>query len=182
MTDLSMMLLVYSAILIIFGRINPIEFYKTLIPTLIMSVPTMSSNVMIPHTMQTCKKLGVSEKVYSFSIPLGATVNMDASCIYMTLSVLFAMKCFDVPIDMETLLPVLFMLFVMSIGSPGVSGGSLAMMAILLPMLDIPATFVTFLTVAYSATAYILTPCNIAGDVVVTTVMAKRAGLYSKED
>ena len=177
--DALMMFVVYSILLVVFGRINPIHFYKTLAPTLLMGIAAMSSAAIIPNTMGACKKLGVSPKVYSFSIPLGSTVNMDASCIFMTLSVLFTMKSFGIAITPTAVLPALFMLLVMSIGSPGVVGGSLASLSIILPMVGIPATAVSVLSVVYSVIIYIQLPCNVSGDAAVTAVVARREGLYN---
>lgn len=173
-TDVVTVLGVYSVAMLVIGRINPLKFIKKLFPTLTMALSVLSSNGMIPNMMKACKEFNIPQKVYSFSIPLGSTVNMDASCIFQTICVLFMAKSFGIEFSAFSVVTTLISIVLLSLGSPGVTGGSLASLAILLPMVGVPADAVNLLIVPYSLISYIQCPCNLIGDAAVTAIMAKK--------
>lgn len=94
------MITVYCILLGVIGRLNPIPFLKKYSPTMLQVFGMASSNAAIIVNMDACEnKLGISKKIYSLSIPLGATVNMDGTCIYL---VIFGMALARVSVLIST--------------------------------------------------------------------------------
>ncbi len=91
-------------------------------PAMLSAFTFASSNAALPASMETCdKRLGVAKKVYSFSLPLGATINMDGSCITQMISALFMAKIFGIPITGSVVFSLALAIFALSVGAPGVS-------------------------------------------------------------
>ena len=137
-----------------------------------------SSNAALPSSMQICdEKLGISKKLYAFSLPLRATINMDGGCIAQMISVLFMAKIFGIPINTAVILPMLFSIFVLSVGSPGVPGGTLVCISILLPQIGIPSEAISIIMGLYPIAGMMLTCVNVTGDGVVTAIVAKKENM-----
>ncbi|MBR3642730.1 MAG: cation:dicarboxylase symporter family transporter, partial [Parasporobacterium sp.] len=77
------MMLVYCILMLIVGKMNPLPFLKKYPASMLQVFSMASSNASIPINLEACEKLGIARKIYSLSIPLGATVNMDGACVYM---------------------------------------------------------------------------------------------------
>ena len=91
------MMTVYCLLILVVGRLNPLTFLRKYAPGMLTSFSLGSSNAAMPYNMQLCRNaLGISPKVYSFSIPLGATVNMDGSCVYLVVGALFLAQLYGV--------------------------------------------------------------------------------------
>ena len=169
------MILVYLVLLVLFARINPFTFVRKFIPVMVSAFSTSSSNVVMPMSMEYCeKKLGVSPKIASFSIPLGATVNMDGSCITLIITALFAARIFELPITQPVLLSIVITIMALSIGAPGIPGGNLICISVLLPTIGIPAETVSLVMGIYSLVGMSQVMTNVTGDAVVTTIVAKQ--------
>ena len=98
-----------------------------------------SSNAAIIVNMDACEnKLGISKKIYSLSIPLGATVNMDGTCIYLVIFGMALARVFGVDINGGMMLSMFFSVFVLSVGAPGVPGAGLVCLSVLLTQLNVP--------------------------------------------
>lgn len=141
-----------------------------------------SSSATIPVSIEICKdRLGIAKKVYSFSIPLGATINMDGSCITQMISALFMAKIFGVPMTMSLVFSMALTIFVLSVGAPGVPGGALVCIALLLPQYGIPVEGISLIMGLYSLVGMMQTCVNVTGDATVTTIVAKSEGLMDME-
>ena len=172
----------YALILLTVGGLDPIKFFKKFNPAMITAFTFASSNPVIPTSMEICdKKLGISKSLYSFSIPLGATVNMDGGCITQIITVMFMAKVFGVPVTLATVLPLYFSILILSVGSPGVPGGTLVCISMLLPQLGIPSEAISIIMGLYSIVGMMLACINVTGDGVVTTIIAKKENLIDLE-
>lgn len=168
------MILVYLVLLLVFARLNPLKFLKGFFPVMAAAFSASSSNVVMPLSMKQCgEKLGISSKIYSFSIPLGATVNMDGSCITLIITALFAAKIFELPVTPSMLVSIVITIMALSMGSPGIPGGNLVCISILLPTIGIPAETISIIMGMYSLIGMSQTMTNVTGDAVVTTIVAK---------
>lgn len=168
------MILVYLMLLFVFTRLNPLRFLKGFAPVMAAGFSSSSSNVVMPLSMKQCgERLGISSKIYSFSIPLGATVNMDGSCITLIITALFAAKVFDLPVTTSMLVSMVITIIALSMGSPGVPGANLVCMSILLPTIGIPAEAISIIMGFYSLIGMSQVMTNVTGDAVVTTIVAK---------
>lgn len=165
---------VYALLLLIFARLNPVKFIVKYFPAIATAFSTMSSNATLPVSMDCCdKKLGISPSIYSFSIPLGATVNMDGNCITLIITGMFAARIYGIEITSSLLLTMAFITIALSMGSPGVPGGNLVCIAVLLPGIGIPAEAASLIIGLYSLVSMTQTAVNVAGDAVVSTIVAR---------
>ena len=177
-----LMICVYGLLLLIVGRLNPVTFFRKFSPAMLSAFTMASSSATIPVSIEICKdRLGIAKKVYSFSIPLGATINMDGSCITQMISALFMAKIFGVPMTMSLVFSMALTIFVLSVGAPGVPGGALVSIALLLPQYGIPVEGISLIMGLYSLVGMMQTCVNVTGDATVTTIVAKSEGLMDME-
>lgn len=177
-----LMIAVYGLLILIFGRMNPLPFYRKYYPAMLTAYTFSSSNAALPTSMEYCEKaLGISKKVYTISLPLGATINMDGSCVVLCISALFMTKVFGIPVTPGLLTTLALSVFVLSIGAPGVPGAALICMSILFPQISIPAEAVSLLMGLYALVGMIMTCTNVTGDAAVTLVTAKHEKLLDMD-
>ena len=181
------LLVVYMLLLFAFTRLNPFQFLKKMLPVMLFAFSTSSSNATIPLNMETLtKKIGVDGKVASFTIPLGATINMDGTAIMQGAAVVFIAQAFGIDLPLAALAGVVITATSASIGTAGVPGVGTIMLAMVLG-----ATFPENPEVAATGVAMIMgidrildmgrTAINVTGDAVVTTIMGKLTGMLDVE-
>lgn len=176
------MLLVYALLIRLVGRENPLTFYRKFYPVMLTGYTLGSSNGTLPTSMDICgRELGISRRIYSFSLPLGATVNMDGSCVAMSISALFFAKIFGVPVDLSTLLTLFLSIFVLSVGAPGVPGAALICISLLLPQIGVPAEAISIVMGLYALVGMITACVNVTGDAAMTLIVAKSEKLLDKD-
>ncbi|MBQ9438281.1 MAG: dicarboxylate/amino acid:cation symporter [Lachnospiraceae bacterium] len=168
-----LMICVYLLLILIFTRLNPLKFLAKYHPAMVSAFTLSSSNAALPSSIKQCKKLGISEKVYSFSLPLGATINMDGSCVTLMLSALFFAGIYQLPITSPMLLQLFISIVVLSLGSPGVPGGNLVCLTMLIPHIGVPAEAVSLVMGLYPIISMMQTMANVTGDAAVTLIAAK---------
>lgn len=169
------MLLIYGVIIWLVGRENPITFYRKFSPVMLTGYTLGSSNATLPTSMEICgSKLGISKQIYSFSLPLGATINMDGTCITLMISALFMAKIFGVQVTLPMMLALFVSIFVLSVGAPGVPGSALICISILLPQIGIPAEAISIIMGLYTLVGMMLACVNVTGDAVITLITAKK--------
>ena len=134
-----------------------------------------SSNSALPTSLDLCENsLGVSKRICAFSMPLGATINMDGSCITQIISALFMAKIFQIPVNSSTLA---LAVFVLSIGAPGVPEGALVCISLLVPLIGVPAEAISIIMGLYSIVGMMHTCVNVTGDAAVTLITARSEDL-----
>lgn len=175
-----MILVVYAMLLWSKTKSNPKNFYKGFSEAEIMAFSTCSSSATMPVSMKCLDKMGVSPKIYSFSIPLGATINMDGSSICYMIMTLFMMRVFSIPLTGSTLFSICLSVLLLSVATPGAPGAGIACQAMLLAQVGIPAEAVSFLLAVYTLLDFVRTTSNVVGDAVVTTVVAKSEGMLDE--
>ncbi len=115
------------------------------------------------------------------SLPLGATINMDGSCITLMITSLFFAKIYGLPVTGNMLLSLFIAIIVLSMGSPGVPGGNLVCLTLLVPQIGVPAEAVSLVMGLYPIVGMMQTMTNVTGDAVVTTVTANMDGMLDKK-
>lgn len=170
---LAVMLGVYCLLVLLIGRLNPLVLMKKHAPTMLTNFSLASSNASMPFNIDSCRKLGVPSKICAFSIPLGATVNMDGSCIYMAVAGLFLAKVFGVELDSSSFVSMIFSIIVLSIGAPGIPGSGLICLSVLLVQLGVPAEALSLIMGIDSLMGMFRTAVNSTGDVAVSLIVAK---------
>ena len=176
-----LMIGVYLLLLLVLAGLAPHRFLKNYYPAMISAFTFASSNAALPTSIKQCDKMGVSPRIYSLSLPLGATINMDGSCISLLISALFCARVFQVPITSSVLLSLFILIMVLSVGSPGVPGGNLVCIALLIPQIGVPAEAVSLIMGLYPLVGMMQTCTNVTGDAVVSMIVAKREGLLDMQ-
>ncbi len=176
-----MMMCVYMLLLLFLARLNPFRFVAKYHPAMLSAFTFASSNAALPSSIEKVDELGVSSTVYSFSLPLGATVNMDGSCVALIISALFYAKTYSVPVTSSVFTALFIAIIALSLGSPGVPGGNLVCIAILIPTIGVPPEAVSLIMGLYPLVGMITACTNVTGDAVVTTIAAKAEKLFDIE-
>lgn len=157
--------------------IRPGTFRKATREQLLFSLSTASSNATIPVTMRTLtEKLGVSRAIAGFGVPLGATINMSGSAIYITLAAIFAANISGTPIATGDLLTVGVTVLLMSIGVGGVPGGAVVMAGVLLHQMGLPVEAMAIIMAVDRINDMFCTASNVVGDTAVNTIVARMEG------
>ena len=168
----AIMFVVFTLTLLL-RRIDPLKFYSDFEPTLFTAFSIASSAAVIPTSLECCNKAGVSKKVSNFVIPLGATINMNGSCIVLITTCLFIARCYKVDITTNTLLLLGFMILLFSMAAPGVPGSLIVMLASLLSILDIPADATNLIIGVSTLVGMFMVPVNSIGDALVSVLIDK---------
>ena len=172
------MLIIYAVLIPIFAKLSPIRFYKKYAPVMLNAFVICSGNAVMPFNMEICRtKLGISPKVYSFAIPFGTVMNKNGGCIVLMISTLFMAAVFGVPIEPGMMLSLGLMIYILSVAAPAIPGSLLICIAMLLPMLGIPANAISIIMGIYAIDAMIQTVLNVTGTAVCTTIVAKSENL-----
>ena len=176
------MILVYSVILRIIGKTSPIPFLKKIPQFMPMPFATSSSNATMPFTMKFCtEKFGISPKISSFSIPLGATINMDGTGTYQSLTLIMLLKMYGVEIDANAIFILIVSIFTLTIGTPGIPFSGIVLMAAILGVFGVPSEAIAITMGIASIEDRVSTVTNVVGDIAVTTTLAARENLLNKD-
>ena len=131
-------LIVYSASIKLLGKRSPVEFFKGMVPAIIMAFSSASSMGTLPVTMECAEKMGARKDITSFVLPLGATINMDGTAIYQGVCVVFIATCFGIDLTLTQMLTVVLTATLASIGTAGVPGAGTVMLTMVLQSVNIP--------------------------------------------
>lgn len=171
----------YLLLLLLTAGLNPLVFLRKYFPAMISAFTLSSSNAALPTSVRQCESLGVARKIYSFSLPLGATINMDGSCVTLIITALFMAKIFGISVTGNVWMTLFIAIIVLSMGAPGVPGGNLVCITLLLPQIGVPAEAVSLIMGLYPLISMMQTCVNVTGDAAVTTIVAKSEQLLDRE-
>ena len=182
LVGMAAMMAVYCLLILVVGHLNPLTFLRKYAPGILTSFSLGSSNAAMPYNMQLCRSaLGISPKVYSFSIPLGATVNMDGSCVYLVVGSLFLAQLYGVSLSGADLAALFFSVFVLSVGAPGIPGAGLVCLSVLLVQIGVPVEAAGLMMGIDSIVGMFRTASNTTGDVAISLVVARLENLVDLE-
>ena len=170
------MMIVYSILILIIAKISPLPFLKKYPSTMIQVFSMASSNASIPLNMEACDRLGIAQKIYSLSVPLGATVNMDGACVYMAVFSLALSKTYGVNLSGASLTAIIISIIVLSIGAPGIPGSGLICLSVLLAQIGVPVEAVGLIMGIDSLVGMFRCMSNCTGDVAMSVVVARLEG------
>lgn len=175
-------LIVYQILLFVFTRLNPLKFIKKFLPVMGFAFSTATSNATIPMSIDTLsKKMGVSKQISSFTIPLGATINMDGTSIMQGVAVVFIAQAYGIPLTMGNLATVVVTATLASIGTAGVPSVGLVTLAMVLNSVGLPTEGIALIMGIDRILDMLRTAVNITGDAVCTTIIARQQGAFKKE-
>lgn len=173
---------VYQVLLFVFTRLNPLKFIKKFLPVMGFAFSTATSNATIPMSIDTLnKKMGVSKQISSFTIPLGATINMDGTSIMQGVAVIFIAQAYGIDLTIGNLATVVLTATLASIGTAGVPSVGLITLAMVLNSVGLPTEGIALIMGIDRILDMIRTAVNITGDAVCTTIVSHQEGALDKE-
>lgn len=168
-------LVVYQGMLKGFTGLSPIRFIRKFLPVMGFAFSTATSNATIPLSIETLEReMGVSRKISSFTIPLGATINMDGTAIMQGVAVVFAAQAFGIPLGIPDYVTVIATATLASIGTAGVPGVGLITLSMVFNSVGLPIEGIALIMGIDRILDMARTAVNITGDAVCTTIVASQ--------
>ena len=172
---------VYMLLLVVFARLNPFRFLKKFFPVMGFAFSTSTSNATIPMNIDTLEeKIGVSRKISSFTIPLGATINMDGTSIMQGVAVVFAAQAYGIHLGLNGYLTVIATATLASIGTAGIPSVGLVTLSMVFTAVGLPVEAIMLIMGVDRILDMLRTAVNITGDAVCTTIVAKQNGEFDR--
>lgn len=170
-------LVVYMLLLLVFARLNPVQFLKKFFPVMAFAFSTSTSNATIPLNIDTLEeKVGVSRRISSFTIPLGATINMDGTSIMQGVAVVFAAQAYGIQLGVGGYLTVIATATLASIGTAGIPSVGLVTLSMVFSAVGLPSEAIMLIMGVDRILDMLRTAVNITGDAVCTTIVAYQNG------
>lgn len=173
----------YPILIRYLGKLNPLRFYRNIAPAMLVAASTTSSGATLPVSMRVAEEnLGAPEKVWGFTLPLGATVNMDGMAACIGCIAVFSCNLYHRPITAGLMFQFMFVGLALSIGTAGVKGAGIVMSTILLQTIGLPTVIIIpILTSIWPVLDVGNTCCNVTGDLVGTTIIASGFGMIDEK-
>ncbi len=167
-------IVVYPLLLKSLSGLNPILFFKKFRNAQMFAFSTASSNATIPVTLRSVEeRLGVRNRVASFTVPLGATINMDGTAIMQGVATVFIANVAGVDLAFSQILMVIVTATLASIGTAGVPGVGLIMLAMVLQQVGLPVEYIGLIIGIDRLLDMVRTAVNVTGDATVSCIIAK---------
>ena len=168
----------YSVLLGLLTKLNLKIFFKKLKSLLVFTFSTASSNASIPFTLNTVtKKFGVNKSIASFSIPLGATINMDGTAIMQGCATFFLASYYGIDLAFNDFLVIIVTATIASIGTAGIPSAGILMLSLILSEIGIPLEGITLLLGVDRLLDMMRTSVNVSGDTCITCIVANSENL-----
>ncbi|MCT4508315.1 MAG: dicarboxylate/amino acid:cation symporter [Tepidibacter sp.] len=171
----------YMGVLTFVGRLNPVVFFKKFLPVAGVAFSTASSNATLPVTIEAVENMGVSKNVASFTLPLGATINMDGTAIMQGVACIFISQVYGIDLSMQALLTIIATATLASVGTAGVPGVGLITLSMVLQSVGLPVEGIALIIGIDRVLDMCRTAINITGDSVCTIVVAKTEGEFDED-
>lgn len=164
----------YGLMIKLFGGLSPLMFFRKMKETALFAFSTSSSNASIASNMATTtNKLGVDNKVASFTVPLGATINMDGTAIMQGVATVFIAQVYNIDLSLSDYLLVVLTATLASIGTAGVPGVGLVMLAMVLQQVGLPVEGIALIIGVDRLLDMTRTAVNVTGDAMVSCLVGK---------
>lgn len=177
-------LIFYPLVLKFIGHLKVSKFFKEASASMLVAFTTTSSAATLPVSIKVAdEKLGCSEKVYGFTLPLGNTCNMDGAAIQFAVVAIFACNLFGIPLTAERIFQFVFLSLILSIGAAGVKGAGIIMSTIIIQTLigDAGLTLIPIIAAVWPTLDPFATCANNVGDLTGTTIVSKSLGMLNED-
>ena len=164
--------IVYPTLLVIFTRLNPIKFFKRFFSVMLFAFSSSSSNATIPLTLEKLSEMGVSKDVSSFTIPLGATINMDGTAIMQGVVVMFVAQAYGIDLGLSALITVIFTAVMASVGTAGVPSVGLITLNMVFASVGLPTDAIGIIMGIDHILDMIRSAVNVTGDAICTIIVS----------
>lgn len=167
-------IVVYGGIAKIFGKVNPIDFFKRVSPAMVLAYSSASSAATLPLTIECGEKnLGIKREVCAFTLPLGATINMDGTALYHGISALFLAQLLGVSLTVGQMVTIVLSATLASVGTAGVPGAGMIMLAMVLESVGLPVSAIGIIMGVDRLIDMGRTCMNVTGDLACTLAIAR---------
>ena len=174
--------ILFGVMIVVFGKMSPMPFYKKMLEAQSFAFSTSSSKATLPTAMRVLgQRLGVSKTSTSFVLPLGASINMDGTAIYLGVCTLFFAQAYGIELHAHEYLLLILTATLGSIGAAGIPGGSIMMMGMVFTSVGVPVEGVGIILGIDRILDMLRTTVNITGDSVITMLVDKSEGTLDKE-
>lgn len=175
------LILVYMVLLTVFTRVNPISFLKKFAPVMTFAFSTASSNATVPVNIKTLEEMGVDRKISSFTIPLGATINMDGTAIMQGVAVVFIANAYNIDLTAADFATVILTATIASVGTAGIPSVGLITLSMVLQSVGLPVEGIAMIMGIDRILDMARSAINISGDAAGTIIVANSVGSFDKE-
>lgn len=174
-------LIVYPTLMVIFTRLNPIRFFKRFYSVMLFAFSSSTSNATIPLNLEKLSEMGVSKEISSFTIPLGATINMDGTAIMQGCAVMFAAQAYGMDLGASALVTVIFTAVMASIGTAGVPSVGIITLNMVFNSVGLPVDAIAILLGIDHILDMFRTAVNVTGDAICTIIVAFKNKAIDKD-
>jgi proton glutamate symport protein len=169
--------LVYPSLLFVFAGMGPVRFFRAMAPAQLMAFSTSSSAATLPVTMERVEEhLGVDNEVASFVLPVGATINMDGTCLYQAVAAVFIAQAYNLELSIAQQISIVATATLASIGSAAVPGAGMVMLVIVLKSIGVPVEGLALIIAVDRILDMCRTTINVTGDAMVSVIIANSFG------
>lgn len=180
-SQIIVLVVLYSIMLKFIAKVPLKKFYKKMIPVWLMTLSTTSSSATLPlSTKTTTKDFGVSDQLAGFTLPLGATINMNGAVCFYAIATIFVAQIYGVDFGIVKQISLILLTTCISVGSPGIPGGAIVMTTMLLSNMGLPLDAVGVLAGINRLIDMGDTSLNVTGDIVSTLCIARTENMYEE--
>ena len=174
--------LFYGFLIIVFGKMSPIPFYRKIMEAQSFAFSTSSSKATLPTAMRVAhERIGVSKSNTSFVLPLGASINMDGTAIYLGICALFFAQAAHIELTTSQYVLLVLTATLGSIGAAGIPGGAIIMMGMVFSSIGLPLDGIAVILGIDRILDMMRTTVNITGDSVITMLVDKSEGTFDEK-
>lgn len=164
---------VYSSTVKLMGGLSPVKFFRGMFPAMMMAFSSSSSVGALPLNIECSEKLGARKDIAAFTLPLGATINMDGTAIYQGVCAIFIASCFGISLTLPQQVTIILTATLASIGTAGVPGAGMIMLAMVLQSVGLPVEGIALVAGVDRIFDMGRTTVNITGDAACAIIVSK---------
>ncbi len=166
-------LFTFSILIKLFTALNPVRFFQNLKDVVIFTFSTSSSSASIPFTLKAAEeKYGIDKSISTFTVPLGATINMDGTAIMQGCATFFLASLYGIDLGMNEIITIVITATIASIGTAGIPSAGIIMLTVIFTQIGIPLEGITLLLGVDRLLDMMRTSVNVSGDLCISCVIA----------
>lgn len=171
---------VYVPMIVYSRKVKIKDFFKTIFPTMILAFSSSSSLATLGSSIECSRKLGIKKEIREVVLPIGATINMDGTAIFLSIISLFIATVYGIELTFIQMLLLVLVVVITSIGTPGIPGASLMIIAITLESVGLPLSGIALIAGIDILLEMLGTAMNVCGDIVCSLLIDKKEKLAKK--
>ena len=166
-------LFTFSILIKLFTALNPVKFFQNLKDVVIFTFSTSSSSASIPFTLKAAEeKYGIDKSISTFTVPLGATINMDGTAIMQGCATFFLASLYGIDLGINEIITIVITATIASIGTAGIPSAGIIMLTVIFTQIGIPLEGITLLLGVDRLLDMMRTSVNVSGDICISCVIA----------